>query len=136
MLCHIPAKSIQDKIHSLFYRGGKEKREMVNQYLGNSVVKTQILDPLKLRLCVFQVAVWLLRCAYSVTLVNLGKWSMPLVYQSNISFKIILFMYFLEREGKEKERERNINVLLPLTHPMLGSWFGTQACALDWELNQ
>ena len=31
----------------------------------------------------------------------------------------------------EKERERNINVWLPLTHPPLrGTWPTTQACAL------
>ena len=38
------------------------------------------------------------------------------------------FIYlFLERgEGREKERERNINVWLPLAHPLLR----TQACAL------
>ena len=38
---------------------------------------------------------------------------------------------FLERgEGKKKERERNINVWLHLTHPHLGTWPATQACAL------
>ena len=38
---------------------------------------------------------------------------------------------FLEGgEGKEEERERNINVWLPLTHPALGTWPITQACAL------
>ena len=42
------------------------------------------------------------------------------------------FIYlFLERgEGREKERERNINVWLPLTHPPLGTWPETQACVL------
>ena len=42
------------------------------------------------------------------------------------------FIYsFLERgEGKEKERERNINVWLPLTCPLLGTGPTTQACAL------
>ena len=42
------------------------------------------------------------------------------------------FIYsFLERgEGKDKERERNINVWLPLTCPPLGTWPVTQACAL------
>ena len=38
---------------------------------------------------------------------------------------------FLERgEGKEKERERNINEWLPLACPLLGTWPATQACAL------
>ena len=43
----------------------------------------------------------------------------------------ILFIYFLEKEeGEEKERERNINVYLPFTRPLLGTWSMTQACAL------
>ena len=38
---------------------------------------------------------------------------------------------FLERgEGREKERERNINVWLPLERPLLGTWPATQARAL------
>ena len=38
---------------------------------------------------------------------------------------------FLERgEGREKERERNINVWLPLAHPLLGTWPATQAYTL------
>ena len=38
---------------------------------------------------------------------------------------------FLETgERKEKERERNINVWLPLVQPSLGTWSATQACAL------
>ena len=36
----------------------------------------------------------------------------------------------------EKERERNINVWMPLTWPALGTWPAIQACALDWELNR
>ena len=41
------------------------------------------------------------------------------------------FINFLERgEGKEKERERNVNVWLPLMTPLLGTWPATQACAL------
>ena len=37
---------------------------------------------------------------------------------------------FLRGEGWEKERERNINVWLPLEHPLVGTWPATQACAL------
>ena len=38
---------------------------------------------------------------------------------------------FLDRGGgREKERERSINVWWPLTCPLLGSWPATQACAL------
>ena len=47
-------------------------------------------------------------------------------------FFLLYFIYlFLEtREGREKERERNINVCLPLVCPPLGTWPATQACAL------
>ena len=46
-------------------------------------------------------------------------------------FEKILFIYFLERGvGKEKERERNINVWLPLMFPQMGNWPTTQVCAL------
>ena len=39
----------------------------------------------------------------------------------------ILLSYFLERgEGKEKERERNINVWLPPAHRLLGDRPGQQ----------
>ena len=53
------------------------------------------------------------------------------------SFSALLFFkdficLFLERgERREKERERNINVWLPLVHPPLGTWPATQACALS-----
>ena len=42
------------------------------------------------------------------------------------------FYLFIFREGerREKERERSINVWLPLTCPLLGTWPATQACAL------
>ena len=36
----------------------------------------------------------------------------------------------------ERERERNINVWLLLTRPLLRTWHIIQACALDWELNR
>ena len=57
-----------------------------------------------------------------------------LMYFGNLLFLIFLkdFIYlFLERgEGREKERERIINVWLSLTCPLLGTWPETQACAL------
>ena len=46
-------------------------------------------------------------------------------------FLKILFISFLERgEGKEKERERNIDVWSPLAHCKMGAWPATHACAL------
>ena len=47
----------------------------------------------------------------------------------SFSFLRILFIYFLEREEGRK-RERNINLLLPLVSPLLGTWPATQACTL------
>ena len=53
-----------------------------------------------------------------------------LVYSLFFFFKI-LFILFLDREEwREKEKERNISVWLPLMHPLLGTWPTTQACAL------
>ena len=47
-----------------------------------------------------------------------------------IIFLKVLFIYFWRGEEREKERERNIHVWLPLVHPHLGTWPATQACAL------
>ena len=49
-------------------------------------------------------------------------------YSGSIYFLKILFI-FRER-GRVGERERNINVWLPLVRPLLGTWPTTQACAL------
>ena len=44
---------------------------------------------------------------------------------------IYLFIYlFGVQDGREEERERNINVWLPLICPLLGTWTTTQGCAL------
>ena len=44
---------------------------------------------------------------------------------------------FLEREeGKEKERERNISVWLPLELPIPGDVACNPGMCPDWELNQ
>ena len=53
----------------------------------------------------------------------------------NRNYKLSLkkrFYLFIFREGgrREKERERNISVWVPLVHPLLGTWPSTQACAL------
>ena len=44
-------------------------------------------------------------------------------------FKRFYLFIFRER-GRGGERERNINVWLPLVRPLLGTWPATQACAL------
>ena len=45
-------------------------------------------------------------------------------------FKIFIYTILERGEGREKERKRNINVWLPLTRSLLGTWPATQACAL------
>ena len=50
---------------------------------------------------------------------------------SSTLFKKDFIYLLLERgERKEKERERNINMWLPLACPQLGTWPANQACAL------
>ena len=44
-------------------------------------------------------------------------------------FKDFIYLFLEREEGREKERERNINVWLPLTYPLLETWLATQACA-------
>ena len=64
------------------------------------------------------------------------------------NFKDLIYL-FLEGGGREKERERNINVWLPLTHPttgdLAGNWhvwdsnwrpFGSQAGTQSTEPHQ
>ena len=47
------------------------------------------------------------------------------------------YLFSQRGEGKEKEREENINVWLALMLPLLGIWPTTQACALtgNWTSN-
>ena len=44
--------------------------------------------------------------------------------------KDFIYLFLEGGGGREKKRERNINVWLPLTRPLLGTWSATQACAL------
>ena len=53
----------------------------------------------------------------------------PLQFVLNLLF-FKRFYLFLERGMEGKVRERRINVWLPLTCPLLGTWPATQACAM------
>ena len=48
--------------------------------------------------------------------------------------RFYLFTFRQSGEGREKEREKDINVWLPLMCPQLGTWPATQACALTGSL--
>ena len=50
----------------------------------------------------------------------------PLFEKKNFSY-----LFIEQTEGREKERERNINVWLPLARPIPETWPATQACALN-----
>ena len=39
-------------------------------------------------------------------------------------------LFIFRERGRERDRERHINVWLPLARPLLGTWPATQACAL------
>ena len=45
-------------------------------------------------------------------------------------FNILIYLFLERGEGKKKERERKINVWLPLVHLLLGTWPTAQACVL------
>ena len=45
-------------------------------------------------------------------------------------FKDFIYLFLDRAEGREKERNRNISVWLPLKYPLLRTWAKTQACAL------
>ena len=47
----------------------------------------------------------------------------------SLFLKDFIYLLLEKGEGREKERERNINVWLPLMCPLLGTWPTTQACA-------
>ena len=49
---------------------------------------------------------------------------------SSLFFKRFYFLFLDSREGWEKEKERNINMWLPLMRLLLGTWPVIQACAL------
>ena len=46
------------------------------------------------------------------------------------SFWDFIYLFLEIGEGREKERERNISVWLPLKSPLLGTWPASQACTL------
>ena len=51
-------------------------------------------------------------------------------------FKDFIYLFLERGEGRETERERNINVWLPFARPLLGTWPETQGMCPDWELNR
>ena len=72
---------------------------------------------------------------YMCTYPSLQHSSIHHIYIHIYTFYIYyIYRIILERgEGREKERERNINVWLPLARPQLGTWPTTQACALTGD---
>ena len=67
--------------------------------------------------------------------IHLGKYIYSLSFllcarKQLFVFFLRFYLFFNKGEGREKERERTINVWLPLVHLQLGTWPTTQACAL------
>ena len=53
-----------------------------------------------------------------------------ITFKKRISFFLSIYLFIFREMGREGEKERNINVWLPLTHPLLGTLLATQACVL------
>ena len=53
-----------------------------------------------------------------------------IVGQEGLFLKKRLYLFIFRERGREREREGNINVWLPVTHPLLRTWPAAQACAL------
>ena len=70
--------------------------------------------------------------ACGVCVVCAYDFSSLLHFQTFTETQVVRFSFYLftQRGSREKERERNISVQLPLTHPLLGPWLATQPCAL------
>ena len=57
-----------------------------------------------------------------------------LIFRSFFLLKKRVYLFLERGEGTEKERERNVNVWLPLVHPLLETWPATPAHALTGHL--
>ena len=51
-------------------------------------------------------------------------------YKQSVFFKDFIYLFLEREDGKGKEREKNINVWLPLARLLLGTWPTTQAYGL------
>ena len=51
-------------------------------------------------------------------------------YPPKLKHLFLKILFIVRQSGKEGERERNINVWLPFTHLLLGTWPAAQARAL------
>ena len=61
---------------------------------------------------------------------NRGNLNDTCVLLSGWFFFLRFYLFIFRERGREGERERNIDVWLPLTHPLVETWPATQACAL------
>ena len=57
-------------------------------------------------------------------------------YSQRNFFKDFIYLFLERGEEREKERERNSNVWLPLACPILGTMTRNPGMCPDWESNQ
>ena len=66
-----------------------------------------------------------------ITLIVINRLNTVSMELDKLTFlKDFIYLFLHSWEGREKKRERNINVWLPLTCPILGTSPATQACTL------
>ena len=90
------------------------------------------------RLITFKVSNSILFVYLAVlTTTTLDSVSLILFYSFLFFSKDFIYSFWDRGGGREKERERNTDVWLPLTCPQLETWPETQACALtrNWAGN-
>ena len=92
---------------------------------GVSVYKQNMHSPVPSKLYYFYYLLLSKSNMYITCLDPEGIWIYFFIY-----LKRFICLFSHRGEGKEKKRERNINVWLPLMRPLLGTWPATQACAL------
>ena len=65
---------------------------------------------------------------------NLKIYTSNQIHSTMFFLKDFIYLFFRER-GREGERQRNINVCLPLLCPLLGGTWPAPGTWSDWELN-
>ena len=70
-----------------------------------------------------------------LTALYIGNHSISPYWFLKFFLKYFIYLFLDRREGREKERERNVNVWLPLACPTPGHLVCNLGMCPNWELN-